>query len=237
LSAAVVGGYVILVAVLDQAVSARLGRFAAVTVLVALAVAPALPPLQRLVDRAMYGDRRVARRPPSPVWRRATRGYCQRIREPCVAHRRPLSALHLGGRVERGEVWWALIDERCAVVLLSGEEASEFRAMQVVAPATTDEKRGFVVLSGDEVSDPRAMQQVVAPVGSGVGGVGVEVEIGTHEGLPHEGVVRVALPRDGHVFCTWLVTLTRDDLIERAGALSSVKLGQLEDALRLAGLE
>jgi mRNA interferase MazF len=139
--------------------------------------------------------------------------------------------------VERGEVWWALIDERRAVVLLSGEEATEFRAMQIVAPASVDERRGFVVLSGEEAADSSAVQQIVARAGAGIGGVGVEVEIGTREGLPYEGVVRLALPRNGHLFCTWLVTLTREDLIERAGALSSTKLDQLENALRLAGIE
>jgi mRNA interferase MazF len=157
--------------------------------------------------------------------------------------------------VERGEVWWALIDERRAVVLLSGEEASEFRAMQIVAPATIDEKRGFVLLSGEEASESRAMQ-IVASASNDIRGVGVEVEIGSREGLAHRGVVRVALPRTGHtpwirsggpsrgpqakslvVPCTWLITLTRDYLIERAGALSSAKLGQLENALRLAGIE
>jgi mRNA interferase MazF len=140
-------------------------------------------------------------------------------------------------RVERGEVWWALIDERRAVVLLSGDEASEFRAIQIVAPATTAEKRGFLLLSGEEASDSRAMRQILAAAGNDIGGVGVEVEIGTREGLAHEGVVRVALPRPGNTFCTWLVTLTRDYLIERAGALSPAKLGQLDNALRLAEIE
>jgi two-component system NarL family sensor kinase len=43
-----------------------------VTVLVALVVAPALPPLQRLVDRAMYGDRRDVARVVSQVGLRLT---------------------------------------------------------------------------------------------------------------------------------------------------------------------
>ncbi len=138
--------------------------------------------------------------------------------------------------MKRGEVWWALIDERCPVVLLSGEHASGFRAMQVVAPATLDEKRGFLLLSGEEACDPRAMQ-IVASASTDVRAAGVEIEIGDREGLPHEGVARVAFPRDGHIFCAWMITLTRDCLIERAGALSSAKLGQLENALRLAGVE
>ena len=40
--------------------------------------------------------------------------------------------------MRRGEVWWAEFGERRPVVLLSDEEPSGFRAMQVVAPADTD---------------------------------------------------------------------------------------------------
>ena len=64
-----------------------------------------------------------------------------------------------------------------------------------------------------------------------------QVAVGTDEGLPRDGVVRVALPREGRIFCTWLVTLTRESLVERAGALSRRKLDQLANALRLAGIE
>ncbi|MBA0052963.1 type II toxin-antitoxin system PemK/MazF family toxin [Streptomyces sp. AJS327] len=110
--------------------------------------------------------------------------------------------------MQRGEVWWADFDERRPVVLLSEVEASEFRAMQVVAPAGTE-----------------------------LSGVAAELAVGASEGLPLEGVLRVALPRPGLIPCTWLVTLTRKDLIERAGALSSTKLGELQDLLRLGGLE
>lgn len=109
--------------------------------------------------------------------------------------------------------------------------------MQIVAPATVEEKRGFVVLSGEEATDPRVMQQVLGSAGTGIGGVGIEVEVGTREGLSHEGVVRVGLPRDGQIFCTWLVTLTRESLLEQAGTLSCTKLDQLGNALRLARIE
>ena len=57
LSLGAVTGYVVLVAALDTVISARVGRSALVTVLVALALAPLLPRVQRLVDRWMYGDR------------------------------------------------------------------------------------------------------------------------------------------------------------------------------------
>jgi mRNA interferase MazF len=114
-----------------------------------------------------------------------------------------------GGPVmDRGEVWWALLDEKRPVVLLSRDGAEELQAIQVVAPAGTD------------ITD-----------------VAIEVRLGNGEGLANEGVVRVALPRTGFIPCTWLVTLTRDDLIEQAGRLSPAKLRELADALRLAQLE
>ena len=40
--------------------------------------------------------------------------------------------------MDRGEVWWALLDEKRPVVLLSRDGAGELRAIQVVAPAGTD---------------------------------------------------------------------------------------------------
>ncbi|MFB6613589.1 type II toxin-antitoxin system PemK/MazF family toxin [Streptomyces sp. NPDC056367] len=108
--------------------------------------------------------------------------------------------------MQRGEVWWVDFDERRPVVLLSDEEPSGFQAMQVVAPAGVD-----------------------------ISGLGVEVAVGAPEGLPFEGVLRFAFPRPGFAPCTWLTTVARDDLIERAGALCSVKLSEVGEALRAAG--
>jgi mRNA interferase MazF len=108
--------------------------------------------------------------------------------------------------VQRGEVWWVEFDERRMVVLLSVDDASEIRALQVVAPAGVD-----------------------------ISGLGVEVQIGAMEGLPFEGVLRFAFPRPGFTPCTWLTTVSRDDLVERAGVLPSAKLSEIEDALRLGG--
>ncbi|MFI5806752.1 type II toxin-antitoxin system PemK/MazF family toxin [Streptomyces sp. NPDC051561] len=107
--------------------------------------------------------------------------------------------------MQRGEVWWVEFDERRPVVLLSGDEVSGIRVMQVVAPAGVD-----------------------------LSGLAVEVAVGAMEGLPCDGVLRFALPRPGFTPCTWLTTVSRDDLIERAGALSSAKLSEIEEALRLA---
>ena len=110
--------------------------------------------------------------------------------------------------MQRGEVWWVEFDERRPVVLLSGEDPSGIQVMQVVAPAGVD-----------------------------ITGLGVEVALGAEEGVPFEGVLRFALPRPGFTPCTWLTTLSRDDLIERAGALSSAKLSEVDDALHLTDPE
>lgn len=107
--------------------------------------------------------------------------------------------------MQRGEVWWVEFDERRLVVLLSGDDASGIQVMQVVAPAGVD-----------------------------ITGLGVEVAVGAMEGLPFEGVLRVAIPRPGLTPCTWLTTVSRDDLTERAAVLSSGKLSEIDDALRLA---
>lgn len=62
--------------------------------------------------------------------------------------------------MKRGEIWWAKIDKRRPVVLLSRDEAYAMRAMVIVAPATTV-VRGF----------------------------SLEVKIGRREGLRRESVV------------------------------------------------
>ncbi|MFI5623697.1 type II toxin-antitoxin system PemK/MazF family toxin [Nocardioides sp. NPDC051685] len=104
--------------------------------------------------------------------------------------------------MQRGEVWWVEFDERRPVVLLSGDDPSGIQVMQVVPPAGVD-----------------------------ITGLGIEVAVGTPEGLPFEGVLRFALPRPGFTPCTWLTTLSRDDLIERAGTLTTAKMSEIDDAL------
>ena len=105
--------------------------------------------------------------------------------------------------MRRGEVWWTEFDERRLVVLLSGEDPSGFQAMLVVAPADAD-----------------------------ISGLGIEVAVGAEEGLPFDGVLRFVFPRPGLTPCTWLTTLSRDDLIERAGAVPAAKLSEIDSALR-----
>jgi mRNA interferase MazF len=108
--------------------------------------------------------------------------------------------------MQRGEVWWVEFDERRPVVLLSEGESAEFVAMQIVAPADSDFSE-----------------------------LGVEVAVGIVEGLPFEGVLRFGFPWPGFTPCTWLTTLRREDLIERAGVLSAAKLSEIDDARSAAG--
>ena len=105
--------------------------------------------------------------------------------------------------MRRGEIWWAEFDERRPVVLLSEEDPSGFRAMQVVAPADTD----FT-------------------------GLGIEITVGVPEGLPFDGVLRFVFRWPGFTPCTWLTTVSRDDLIEQAGTVPDDKLSEIDDAQR-----
>jgi len=72
--------------------------------------------------------------------------------------------------VKRGEVWWAQVDKRRPVVLLSRNEAYALRALVIVAPVTTT-----------------------------VRNYAVEVSVGRREGLPKAGVINcdwlVTLPK------------------------------------------
>ena len=105
--------------------------------------------------------------------------------------------------MQRGEVWWVEFDERRPVVLLSADDESGFQVVQVVAAADVS------------IED-----------------LGVEVPVGAAEGLPFEGVLRFAFPRPGYTPCTWLTTLSSDDLVEQAGALPAAKVAEIEDAIR-----
>jgi mRNA interferase MazF len=109
--------------------------------------------------------------------------------------------------MQTGEVWWVDFDERRPAVLLSAENTSEFLAMQVVPSA-----------------------------GAEIDGVAAEVMIGAPEGLPFEGVLRVAFPRPGFAPCTWLLSVTREDLVERVSSLPAAKLAEIENLVRLGGL-
>jgi mRNA interferase MazF len=105
--------------------------------------------------------------------------------------------------MRRGEVWWVEFDQRRPVVLLSEDAGSGYEAVQVVAAADVS------------IED-----------------FGIEVTVGAADGLPFEGVARFAFPRPGWTPCTWLTTLSEDDLIERAGVLPEAKVAEIEEAIR-----
>ena len=44
-------------------------------------------------------------------------------------------------------------------------------------------------------------------------------------------VVRVALPRTGQINCTWVLTSSQEDLLEKVGSLSSAKLNEIENLI------
>lgn len=62
--------------------------------------------------------------------------------------------------MKRGEIWWAGIDKKRPVVLLSRDEAYDVRSNIVVAPISTT-----------------------------IRGYAVEVKVGRREGLPHPSVI------------------------------------------------
>ncbi|SDT00259.1 hypothetical protein [Actinoplanes derwentensis] len=137
--------------------------------------------------------------------------------------------------MERGELWWARIDEMRPVVLLTGGAGPEFCAVQVVEPATAVQRLGFVLLTGAQAIDAGERRRIVAAAGPEALPVGVEVFLGVAEGLAAPGVVRVALPRADMVFCTWQTTVGREHLVERIGVLGPAKIRELDVALELAG--
>ena len=125
--------------------------------------------------------------------------------------------------MQPGEVWWSTADSEWPIVLVSAERPGECGAMHVVSPATEAEKRGYVILTAE------AAALATGPFTA----TGIEVHL---DGLPRAGVVRVALPEAGRVYCTWHLTVTRDALVERICTLPAAKMHELGTALRLAAI-
>ncbi len=80
-----------------------------------------------------------------------------------------------------------------------------------------------MLVSRNEAYEVRSLV-LVAPATTTIRGYAVEVRVGKREGLPRRCVVN----------CDWIVTLPKEDLLERAGALAGTKLHELDDALRFA---
>jgi mRNA interferase MazF len=109
--------------------------------------------------------------------------------------------------VTRGEIWWAEVDERRLVLVLS----------------TTDD-------------DVRAVM-IVPPAERLIDGIAGEVRLGADDGLQSAGVVRVAFQSENFIPCNWLVTLPLHVMMERVGVLAADKLTEVDSLLRRAGLD
>ncbi|TDW84523.1 histidine kinase [Kribbella pratensis] len=99
LSLVAIGIYAALVALLDSLIASQVGRSAAVTVFVALVIAPVLPRLQQLVDRALYGDRHDPARVASRVGEQLSAGLPGVVAAIRSALRLPYAALIVDGQV------------------------------------------------------------------------------------------------------------------------------------------
>ncbi len=102
--------------------------------------------------------------------------------------------------------------------------------MEIVNPgdiwtAAFDHLRPVVVLSRLDNDDLRCVV-AVEPANEDISGVAVEVDLGLNG-----YVVRVALPRPGHINCTWMLTSSQEHLVEKVGTLSSAKLDEVENLI------
>jgi mRNA interferase MazF len=93
--------------------------------------------------------------------------------------------------------------------------------------AAFDHLRPVVVLSRLDNDDLRCVV-AVEPANEDISGVAVEVDLGLNG-----YVVRVALPRPGQINCTWVLTSSQEDLVEKVGTLTSAKLNEVENLILL----
>ena len=91
--------------------------------------------------------------------------------------------------------------------------------------AAFDHLRPVVVLSRLDNDDHRCVVAVEA-ANEDISGLAVEVDLGLYG-----RVVRIALPRPGKISCTWVLTLSQQDLVEKVGSLSSAKLNEVENLI------
>ena len=91
--------------------------------------------------------------------------------------------------------------------------------------AAFDHLRPVVVLSRLDNDDHRCVVAVEA-AHEDISGMAVEVDLGFYG-----HVVRIALPRPGQISCTWVLTLSQEDLVEKVGSLSSAKLNQVKNLI------
>ena len=88
-----------------------------------------------------------------------------------------------------------------------------------------DHLRPVVVLSRLDNDDLRCVV-AVEPANEDISGVAMEVDLGL-DGY----VVRVALPRPGQINCTWVLTSSQEELLEKVGTVSSATLDEVENLI------
>jgi mRNA interferase MazF len=93
-------------------------------------------------------------------------------------------------------------------------------------PSGGDPRRSrvFVVVARQAVIDSRFSSVTCAPVYSAFHGLGSQVPVGVTEGLKH----------DSAIHCDELVSLPKSLLTDYVGSLSTAKLRELNQALRIA---
>jgi hypothetical protein len=125
-----------------------------------------------------------------------------------------------GVTIRRRLPFEAVIAKRAVHTSTTAGRVPSAAGQDLVDPGDADERRRIVEAAGP---DARA--------------IGIEVFFGAQEGLAEDGVVRVGLPLDGKIFCTWMLSLGGEYLIERIGVLSPAKQHELDVAMELSGAE
>ena len=96
----------------------------------------------------------------------------------------------------------------------------------VSPPPGKDPKRAraLVVVSRETLCDSKADKVICAPINTEADGRSTEVPLGVEDGLKHNSVTN----------CDQLVLVEKSKLTNYIGSLSSKKLANLRDALRIA---
>ncbi len=97
---------------------------------------------------------------------------------------------------------------------------------RVERPSKRDPKgfRVFVIVSRQDFIERTYPSVICAPVYSNCNDLSSEVEVGVDEGLKHDSCIR----------CDELVSLQKSDLTNFIGSLSSEKIQELNQALKVA---
>lgn len=97
---------------------------------------------------------------------------------------------------------------------------------RVTKPTSKDPKKSrvFVVVSRQLLIESRFSTVICAPIFSSHDGLSTQVLVGTEAGLKH----------DSSIHCDELVSLPKKGLVDYVGRLSSLKINDLNQALKIA---